>query len=157
MSRVLNLRYKGNNITDTEITVVHVNNKTYTDDNITCNVYPPEYYYIDIHSDIIVTTFGIMIKELTYMSALENFEEDIINDFINDIHTIVSLRRWLWEEKLISTITPAQSFKSNYFKTDDEARDYEHKEIYSYVRKLLGKFVEKWSKYFDNKLTINED
>ena len=84
------------------------------------------------------------------------FVKDIIDDFINDIHEIVSLRRWLWEEKLVSTRTPAQGFKSNHFETDDKAKDYEHKEIYSYVRKLLEKFVEKWSKYFD-KLSINED
>lgn len=140
MSRVLNLRYKGNNITDTEILV-----KKNSD------------YHIDIdHSDVISTTFGTMVKELTYMSALENFEECIVDDFINDIHEIVSLRRWLWEEKFVSTITPAQGFKSNYFDTRDEAEDYEHREIYSYVRKLLEKFVEKWSKYFD-KLSINED
>ena len=141
MRRVLNLRYKGNDITDTEITIPKTDNQD---------------FYIDIHSDVISTTFGIMVKELTYMSALENFEEDIIDDFINDIHEIVSLRRWLWEEKLVSTRTPAQGFKSNHFETCDEARDYEHKEIYSYVRKLLEKFVEKWSKYFD-KLNINED
>ena len=141
MSRVLNLRYKDNDITDTEIAVPKTDNQD---------------FYIDIHSDVISTTFGIMVKELTYMSALENFEEDIIDDFINDIHEIVSLRRWLWEEKLVSTKTPAQGFKSNHFETDDEARDYEHKEIYSYVRKLLEKFVEKWSKYFDE-LSINED
>lgn len=140
MSRILNLRYKGNDITDTEILI-----KKSSD------------YLIDIdHSDVISTTFGTMVKELTYMSALENFEEDIVDDFINDIHEIVSLRRWLWEEKLVSTRTPAQGFKSNHFETDDEARDYEHKEIYSYVRKLLEKFVEKWSKYFDE-LSINED
>lgn len=141
MSRVLNLRYKGNNITDTEILIMK------SDDS---------YFYIDIHSDIISTTFGTMVKELTYMSALENFEEDIIDDFINDIHEIVSLRGWLWEQKLVSTRIPAQGFKSNHFETDDEARDYEHREIYSCVRKLLEKFVEKWSKYFD-KLSINED
>jgi len=141
MSRVLNLRYKDNDITDTEITIPKTDNQD---------------FYIDIHSDVISTTFGIMVKELTYMSALENFEEDIIDDFINDIHEIVSLRRWLWEEKLVSTRTPAQGFKSNHFETDDEARNYEHKEIYSYVRKLLEKFVEKWSKYFDE-LSINED
>lgn len=141
MSRVLNLRYKGNNITDTEITILKTDNQD---------------FYIDIHSDVISTTFGIMVKELTYMSALENFEEDIIDDFINDIHEIDSLRRWLWEEKLVGTRTPAQGFKSNHFETDDEARDYEHKEIYSYVRKLLEKFVEKWSKYFD-RLSISED
>lgn len=141
MSRVLNLRYKDNDITDTEITIPKTDNQD---------------FYIDIHSDVISTTFGIMVKELTYMSALENFEEDIIDDFINDIHEIVSLRRWLWEEKLVSTRTPAQGFKSNHFETDDEARDYEHKEIYSYVRKLLEKFVKKWSKHFD-KLSIHED
>ena len=141
MSRVLNLRYKGNDITDTEITIPKTDNQD---------------YYIDIHSDVISITFGTMVKELTYMSALENFEEDIIDDFINDIYEIVSLRRWLWEEKLVSTRTPTQGFKSNHFETNDEARDYEHKEIYSYVRKLLEKFVEKWSKYFD-KLSINED
>ena len=141
MSRVLNLRYKGNDITDTEITIPKTDNQD---------------FYVDIHSDVISTTFGIMVKKLTYMSALENFEEDIVDDFINDIHEIVSLRRWLWEEKLVSTRTPAQGFKSNRFETYDEARDYEHKEIYSYVRKLLEKFVEKWSKYFD-KLNINED
>ena len=140
MSRVLNLRYKGNNVTDTEIIV-----KKSTA------------YYVDIdHSDVISTTFGTMVKELTYMSALENFEEDVIDDFIKDIHEIVSLRRWLWEEKLVSSPDPATGFKSNHFETDDEARDYEHEEIYSYVRKLLEKFVEKWSKHFD-KLSINED
>lgn len=141
MSRILNLRYKDHNITDTEITITKRDN---------------QYFYVDIHSDVISTTFGEMVKELTYMSALENLEEDIVNDFINDIHIIVSLRRWLWEEKLISSLDPAPGYKSNHFKTDDEARDYEHKEIYSYVRKLLEKFVEKWSKYFD-KLSINED
>ncbi len=141
MSRVLNLRYKGNNITDTEIIVSKIDNQD---------------FYIDIHSDVISTTFGIMVKELTYMSALENFEEDIVNDFINDIHEIVSLRRWLWEEKLVSSPNPAPGFRSNTFWTSDDANDYEHKEIYSYVRKLLEKFVEKWSKYFD-KLSINED
>lgn len=141
MSRILNLRYKSDDITDTEIVI----SKTYEQD-----------YYIDVHSSVVSTTFGTMIKELTYMSALENFEEDVIDDFINDIHEIVSLRRWLWEEKLVGTRTSAQGFKSNHFETDDEARDYEHKEIYSYVRKPLEKFVEKWSKYFD-KLSINED
>lgn len=141
MSRILKLRYKGDNVTDTEIVI----SKTHEKD-----------YYIDIHSDVISTTFGTMVKELTYMSALENFEEDIVDDFINDIHEIDSLRRWLWEEKLIGTITPAQGFKSNRFKTDDEARDYERKEIYPYVRDVLEKFVEKWSKYFD-KLSISED
>ena len=141
MSRVLNLRYEDNDITDTEITISKTDNQD---------------FYIDIHSDIISTTFGAMVKELTYMSALENFEEDVVDDFINDIHEIDSLRRWLWEEKLVSTIIPAQGFKSNHFDTRDEADDYEHKEIYSYVKKLLEKFVEKWSKYFD-KLSINED
>lgn len=140
MSRVLNLRYKGKDITDTEILV-----KKSSD------------YHIDIdHSDVISTTFGTMVKELTYMSALKDFEENVVDDFINDIHKIVSLRRWLWEEKLVSTIYPTQGFKSNHFETYDEAIDYEHKEVYPYVRKLLEKFVEKWSKYFD-KLSINED
>ncbi len=156
MSRVLNLRYKGNNITDTEITVTCTDDRAYTGGNVTCDVYFPPYWIIDIHSDVISTTFGVMVKELTYMSALENFEEDSIDDFINDIHEIISLRRWLWEEKLVGTRTPAQGFESNHFRTYDEAIDYEHKEIYSYVRKLLEKFVEKWSKYFD-KLSINED
>lgn len=142
MSRVLNLRYNGNNITDTEISVIKSDYSNF--------------YKIDIHSSVISITFGTMVKELTYMSALENFEEDIVDDFINDIHTIVSLRRWLWEEKLIGTRTLVQGFKSNHFETDDEARDYAHKEIYSYVKKSLEKFVEKWSKYFD-KLSINED
>ena len=156
MSRILNLRYKDNNITDTEIKVVFSGNRVYSGSDITCDVYFPEYWIIDIHSNVISTTFGIMVKELTYMSSLENFEEEIVDDFINDIKEIVSLRRWLWEEKLVSSRTPAQGFKSNHFETDDEARDYEHKEIYSYVRKLLEKFIAKWSKYFD-KLSINED
>lgn len=139
MSRVLNLRYKGNDITDTEILV-----KKSSD------------YHIDIdHSDVISTTFGTMVKELTYMSALGNFEECVVDNFINDIHEIVSLRRWLWEE-YVTTEYPAQDFKSNFFKTEDEARDCEYKEIYPYVRKLLEKFIKKWSKYFD-KLSINED
>ncbi len=141
MSRVLNLRYKGNNITDTEITIPKTDNQD---------------FYIDIHSDVISTTFGIMVKELAYMSALENFEEDVIDNFINDIHEIDSLRRWLWEEKFVSSPNPAPGYKSNHFETDDEARDYTHKEIYPYVRGVLEKFVEKWSKYFDN-LSINED
>lgn len=141
MSRVLNLRYKGNDITDTEITIPKTDNQD---------------FYIDIHSDVISTTFGIMVKELTYMSALENFEEDIVDNFINDIHIIVSLRKWLWEEKFVSSPNPAPGYKSNHFETYDEAIEYGHKEIYFYVRKLLEKFVEKWSKYF-NKLSINED
>lgn len=141
MSRVLNLRYKGNNITDTEITILKTDNQD---------------FYIDIHSDVISTTFGIMIKELTYMSALENFEEDIIDDFINDIHEIDSLRRWLWEEKLVSLLDPDPRCKFNAFNTRDEAEDYDHKEIYPYVRGVLEKFVEKWSKYFNN-LSISED
>lgn len=141
MSRVLNLRYKGNNITDTEITIPKTDNQD---------------FYIDIHSDVVSTTFGIMVKELTYMTALENFEEDVIDDFINDIHEIDSLRRWLWEEKLVSSLYPAPGYKSNTFDTRDEAEDYAHKEIYPYVRSVLEKFVEKWSKYFDD-LSINED
>lgn len=155
MSRVLNLRYKGNNVTDTEIIVVRSYiNGTYGAFSQE-NYFVPK-YYIDIHSDIISTTFGIMVKELTYMSALENFEEDVVDDFINDIHEIDSLRRWLWEEKLVSSPNPAPGFRSNTFWTSDDANDYEHKEIYSYARKLLEKFVKKWSKYFD-KLSINED
>ena len=141
MSRVLNLRYKGNDITDTEITIPKRDNQD---------------YYIDIHSDVISTTFGVMVKELTYMSALENFEEDIIDDFINDIHEIVSLRRWLWEEKMTSSLTPAEGYMSNHFEVEYEAQKYCHEEIYSHVRDILSKFVEKWSKYFDN-LSINED
>lgn len=141
MSRVLNLRYKGNNITDTEIVISKTREKD---------------FYIDIHSDVISTTFGIMVKELTHMSALENFEEDIVDDFINDIHKIDSLRRWLWEEKFVSSPNPAPGYKSNIFCTRDEAEDYDHEEIYPCVRKLLEKFVEKWSKYFD-KLSISED
>lgn len=141
MSRVLNLRYKGNNITDTEITIPKTDNQD---------------FYIDIRSDVISTTFGIMVKELTYMSALENFEEDVIDDFINDIHEIDLLRRWLWEEKFVSSLDPALGYKSNAFDTRDEAEDYTHKEIYPYVRGVLEKFVEKWSKYFDQ-LSINED
>lgn len=141
MSRILNLRYKGNDITDTEITIPKTDNQD---------------YYIDIHSNVISTTFGRMVKELTYTSALENFEEDIIDDFINDIHIIVSLRRWLWEEKFVSSPNPALGYKSNAFGTRNEAEDYDYKEVYPYVRNILEKFVEKWSEYFD-KLSINED
>lgn len=156
MSRVLNLRYKGNNITDTEITVTCTNDRAYTGGTVTCDVYFPEYWVIDIHSDVISTIFGVMVKELTYMSTLENFEEDVIDNFINDIHEIVSLRRWLWEEKLVSSLNPAPGYKSNTFDTRAEAEDYDYKEIYPYVRSVLEKFIEKWSKYFD-KLSINED
>lgn len=142
MSRVLNLRHKGNDITDTEISVMKSDYSNF--------------YKIDIQSSVISTTFGTMVKELTYMSALENFEEDIIDDFINDIHEIDSLRRWLWEEKLISLLDPDPRCKFNAFDTRDKAEDYDHKEIYPYVRSVLEKFVEKWSKYFDD-LSINED
>ena len=156
MSRVLNLRYKGNNITDTEITVTCTNDRAYSGSNISCDVYFPEYWIIDIHSDVISTTFGIMVKELTYMSALKNFEEDVVDNFINDIHEIVSLRRWLWEEKMTSSLTPAEGYMSNHFEVEYEAQKYCHEEIYSHVRDILSKFIEKWSKYFD-KLSINED
>ena len=141
MSRILNLRYKGNNITDIEIVI----SKTHEKD-----------YCIDIHSDVISTTFGTMVKELTRMSALENFEEGVIDDFINDIHEIDSLRRWLWEEKFVSSPNPAPGYKSNIFCTRHEAEDYDREEIYPHVRKLLEKFIEKWSKHFD-KLSISED
>jgi hypothetical protein len=141
MSRVLNLRYKDHDITDTEILIMKSDTSN---------------FYIDIHSDVISTTFGTMVKELTYMSALEHFEEDIVDDFINDIHTIVSLRRWLWEEKLVSSPNPAPGYRSNAFCTRNEAMYYDHKEIYSYVRNVLEKFIKKWSKYF-SKLSVNVD
>ena len=141
MSRIFNLRYNDVDFTDTEVTLV--NNKE------------ENYSYIDIHSSVFARTFGKMVKELTNKTfPPENFMDDIIDytdRFIEDVAEINSLRKWLWEEKMLG-ITGEHCNKYKLY--DDSVMN---DEIIPYVRQLHIDFVKKWSDRFYGKLTWSED